>query len=285
MSRHRLDLGFSPCPNDTFMFHALVHGAVTVPGLHFEPHLLDIEELNRRALSTRGDHFPVTKLSAAVLARVSDRYVALRSGAALGRGVGPLVVVRDGASTPAHLANLAGARVAVPGLNTTAHLLLATLGPKAVEVVECRFDQILASVASGEVDAGVIIHESRFTYADHGLRRLADLGELWEEATGLPLPLGLIAVDRALPLPLRRAIERGIAASVRYAFTLPEASQAWVRSHAQEMDPAVCAQHIALYVNESSVDLGGEGRRAVEALFARAREAGLAPAGPAPFQD
>lgn len=285
MARATLKLGYSPCPNDTFMFHALVHGLVTVPGTSFEPVLCDIEELNRRALSEDGaTRLPLTKMSAATLALCADRYVALSSGAALGRGVGPLVVVRAG-DRRRGLEDLAGARVAIPGRHTTANLLLSVLVPRAPTTVEMRFDLVMEAVASGVVDAGVVIHESRFTYTAHGLACLADLGVLWEQRSGLPLALGVIAADRGLPSELRRNLARGIADSVRHAFAQPSASRDYVRAHAQEMAEDVCARHIALYVNEFSVGLGDEGRRALRELVARARERGFAPLGPDPLGD
>ncbi len=275
-----LTIGFSPCPNDTFMFHALVTGAV--PGPALVPWLADIEALNERAI-VGVDPLPVTKLSVHALAHVGDRYVPLSAGAALGRGCGPLVVARPG-SLPddprAALRALTGLRVAIPGRYTTAHLLLRSLAPAPRETVALRFDEILPAVAAGAVDAGLIIHESRFTYGLHGLVAIADLGVLWEEETGLPLPLGVIAVERARGEALARALEVGIQASLAAAWADPGASAGYVRAHAQEMDPEVCRQHIALYVNEFSRALGTEGRAAIDVLIARGRRSGLLPAGP-----
>jgi 1,4-dihydroxy-6-naphthoate synthase len=275
-----LAIGFSPCPNDTFMFHALVAGEV--PGLRVRPWLADIEALNLRAI---GDApLPVTKLSVHALAHVRERYTVLAAGAALGRGCGPLVVARPGAVAEADpmqaLQRLHGRRVAIPGRYTTAYLLLRALAPALTEVVPMRFEAIMPAVAAGEVDAGLIIHESRFTFAAHGLVQLADLGVLWEAETGLPLPLGVIAVQRSLGDALASALEQGIERSILAARARPAAAWPYIRAHAQEMDEAVCRQHIALYVNAFSLALGDEGRAAIDALLARGEAAGLLPAGP-----
>jgi 1,4-dihydroxy-6-naphthoate synthase len=259
-----LTFGFSPCPNDTFAFHALVHGLVDAP-FRVRPVLLDIEELNVRARSAELD---LTKLSFGALGSAGDRYAMLRSGAALGHGCGPLVVAREATA----LADAAHGRIAIPGRDTTAFLLLRLLAPGVEDgdVVEIRYDRILSAVESGEVDAGLIIHESRFTYAEHGLARVADLGELWEERTGLPVPLAAICARRDLDDEVRAAAERAIRASVEYAFAHPDASRDYVRAHSQELSDDVCRQHIELYVNEFSIDLGTEGLAAIDALTAAA---------------
>lgn len=258
----KLAFGFTPCPNDAFAFHALAHGLVPAP-FEVEPVLCDIEELNERAAA--GD-LQLTKLSFGAAAAAGDRYRLLRSGAALGRGVGPLVVAREAAS----LEEAVKGRVAVPGRQTTAFLLLRLATPALGEVVELRYDRILAAVVAGDVDAGLIIHESRFTYADHGLVRVADLGEWWEGATGLPVPLAGIFARNDLEPEVVDAAEAAVRASVEYAFAHPEASRDYVRSLAQEMSEEVCAAHIGLYVNEHSVDIGDEGLGAVERLLGRA---------------
>jgi 1,4-dihydroxy-6-naphthoate synthase len=259
-----LTFGFSPCPNDTFAFHALVHGLVEAP-FGVRPVLLDIEELNVRA---RSGELDLTKLSFGALGSLTETYSMLRSGAALGHGCGPLVVAREALS----LADAAQGRMAIPGRDTTAFLLLRLFAPGVEhgEVAEVRYDRILAAVETGEVDAGLIIHESRFTYADHGLERVADLGELWEARTGLPVPLAAICARRDLDDETRSAAERAIRASVEYAFAHPEASREYVQEHSQELSEDVCRQHIALYVNEFSVDLGAEGLAAIDALTAAA---------------
>lgn len=257
-----LTFGYSPCPNDTFAFHALAHGLVDAP-FTITPVLLDIEELNRRA---HDGAFDLTKLSVGAFASVGDRYRLLRSGAALGKGVGPLVVTR----TPQSLAQAVAGRVAIPGRETTAFRLLRLAAPTLGEVVEMRYDRILRAVAEGEVNAGLIIHESRFTYADHGLVKAIDLGEWWEHDTGLPVPLAGICARADLDADTVAAAERAIRASVQYAFDHPEASRAYVRAHSQEMSDAVCDAHIALYVNERSLDVGDEGVQAIARLVGAA---------------
>lgn len=281
-----LALGFSPCPNDTFMFDGLVHGRVDAGGLRFTVEMDDIEVLNRRALGLDPrPPLPVTKVSVAALGRLTHDYAVLDAGAALGRGCGPLVLRRGDDPRWATLAELAGARVAIPGEATTANLLLRMFGPSALERVTMRFDRIMPALAAGEVDAGLVIHESRFTYPEHGLACVADLGEAWEAATGLPLPLGVIVARRELPEATAAAVERGLRASVEAAWAAPEATAAYVRAHAQELDDDVCRRHIALYVNELSASLGEEGRRAIEVLVQRMRELGAMPAdAPGPWR-
>jgi 1,4-dihydroxy-6-naphthoate synthase len=258
----RLTFGYTPCPNDAFAFHALAHGLVPAP-FEVEPILYDIEELNERAAA---GELQLTKLSFGAAAAAGERYRLLRSGAALGRGVGPLVVARERAT----LGEAAAGRIAVPGRQTTAFLLLRLAVPALGEVVELRYDRILAAVVAGEVDAGLIIHESRFTYAEHGLVKVADLGKWWEGETGLPVPLAGIFARSDLDAELVDAAEAAVRASVKYAFAHPEASRDYVRSLAQEMSAEVCAAHIALYVNEHSVDIGDEGLGAVERLLGKA---------------
>ena len=260
-----LTFGFTPCPNDAFAFHALVHGLVPAP-FEVEPVLLDIEELNQRAA---GGELQLSKLSFGAAAAAGDRYRLLRSGAALGHGVGPLVVARE----PHSLEEAAAGRIAVPGRETTAFLLLRLAAPELGDVVELRYDGILDAVVAGDVDAGLIIHESRFTYADHGLVAVADLGEWWETETGLPVPLAGIFARSDLEPELAAEAEAAIRASVEYAFAHPEASRDYVRSLSHEMSDEVCAAHIALYVNASSVDVGDEGMAAIDRLLGRAAAA------------
>ncbi len=282
---NELALGFSSCPNDTFMFHALVFGLAELPGIRFAPVIEDIEALNLRALDPER-RLPITKLSASVMARLGDHYTVLDAGAALGRGCGPLVVRARGRDPLGTLDDLHGKRVAIPGEHTTAYLLLRIALAAGVELepVVMRFDQIMPAVAAGQVDAGLIIHESRFTYRDHDLVELADLGAIWEQRTGLAIPLGMIAVARSLGEPTIAAIEQGLRRSVELAFSAPERSRAWIREHAQELDDEVCARHIALYVNDFSRSLGAEGRAAITELLARGRASGLLPAGPEPWR-
>lgn len=260
-----MTFGFTPCPNDAFAFHALVHGLVPAP-FEVEPVLLDIEELNRRAGAAE---LELTKLSFGAAAAAGDGYRLLRSGAALGRGVGPLVVARETAT----LEEAAAGRVGVPGRETTAFLLLRLAAPALGDVVELRYDRILDAVVTGELDAGLIIHESRFTYAEHGLVSIADLGEWWERQTGLPVPLAGIFARSDLEQEVVEAAEAAIRASVEYAFANPEASRDYVRSLSKEMSDDVCAAHIALYVNEHSVDIGDEGFAAIDRLLGRAAAA------------
>jgi 1,4-dihydroxy-6-naphthoate synthase len=273
-----LGLGYSSCPNDTFMFHALTHGLVSVPGADFSVYMDDIEGLNRRALGeSSAPRLPISKVSASLSSFLLDEYVILRAGAALGRGCGPLVVARPDQGFHS-LADLAGKHIAVPGLRTTAYLLLNLFAPPGLRITPLRFDRIMPAVAEGEFDAGLIIHESRFTYADHGLSMVSDIGALWEADTELPLPLGVIVARRELGVPLLKELERGIADSVRYAFAHPDESQPYIREHAQEMDESVCKQHIELYVNQHSLELGAQGITAVETLLRRGAEVGILPA-------
>jgi 1,4-dihydroxy-6-naphthoate synthase len=253
-----LTFGYSPCPNDTFAFHALAHGLVDAP-FRVRPVLLDIEELNRRA---QYGEFDLTKLSIGAFATVGDRYRMLRSGAALGRGVGPLVVAR----TAATLSDAVRGRLAIPGRATTAYRLLELAAPPAGAVIEMRYDRIVHAVRTGAVDAGVIIHESRFTYRDHGLTCIADLGAWWERETGLPVPLAGICARAELGEATIAAAERAVRDSVQYAFDHPAASREYVRAHASELSDDVCAAHIALYVTDRSLDIGADGLRAVARL-------------------
>ncbi|MEO8680513.1 MAG: MqnA/MqnD/SBP family protein [Vicinamibacterales bacterium] len=235
-----VNFAFSSCPNDTFAFHALVHGLV--PGLRVEVHMDDIEALNARAERGEAD---VTKLSLPAYGRVRDRFVLLRAGGAAGFGVGPIVV---GRSTRA-----VGGRIAIPGERTTAALLLRLLG--RFDTVAMRFDQIEDAVLRGDADCGVLIHEGRFTYHAKGLTLLADLGTVWEARMKCPLPLAGIAIRRDLAPTLAPIVDRALRASVEYAFAHPDASRDYVAAHAQEMDPEVAARHIKLYVNEYTLAL------------------------------
>lgn len=264
-------LGYSPCPNDTFIFYAMVHGRIDLGGLSYTPPLLeDVETLNSWALQARLD---VTKLSCHALGHVLDEYCVLSAGAALGRGCGPLLVARE----PLDLAALRGRRIAIPGRFTTAALLLRMLLPGSTDLVEMRFDTIMAALRNGEVDAGVIIHESRFTYQEHGLVCLQDLGQWWEDVSGLPIPLGVIVARRSLGAERLGLIERTIRASVDFAFDQPNACLPYIREHSQEMAEQVVRSHIGLYVNDSSRDLGEKGLAAIAKFLARGREAGALP--------
>lgn len=265
-----ISLGFSPCPNDTFIFHGLVHDLVAT-GVHFEaPQLEDVETLNAWAMEARLD---VTKLSFHALGYILDEYCMLRSGSALGRGCGPLLVARE----PLDLDRSSRLRVAVPGKYTTAALLFRMFAPQCTDLVEMRFDTIMGSVASGVVDCGVIIHESRFTYAESGLRCLGDLGAWWEQTSGMPVPLGCIAVKRSLGRHRIAEIDAAVRDSLEAAFGNPERCLSYIRNHSQEMEERVVKDHIALYVNDYSLDLGEEGIRAVQSFLQRGRAAGILP--------
>jgi len=267
----QLTLGYSPCPNDTLIFYALVHGRVSLGHVSFAPPVhADVETLNLWALQGRLD---VSKLSFHALGHVLDRYVLLAAGAALGRGCGPLVVTRPGRQP-----DLARSSIAIPGEYTTAAMLLRLYAPQARNLQVLPFDRIMEAVARGEADGGVIIHESRFTYQEHGLVCLRDLGQWWEEETGLPIPLGCIAARRSLAENVRQEIEGGIRESLLWARANPQECMAYIRAHAQEMSATVLQSHIGLYVNEHSQDIGEEGRAAVTELLRRGREAGIFPA-------
>ncbi|MFF2040158.1 1,4-dihydroxy-6-naphthoate synthase [Kitasatospora sp. NPDC058170] len=269
----RLSIAYSPCPNDTFVFHAWAHGLV--PGADApEVSFADIDITN--GLAERGE-LDVLKISYGALPWVLEEYTLLPCGGALGRGCGPLVLTRPEASD-----DLSGKTVAVPSERSTAYLLFRLWAAGAVpgglgRIVVLPFHEIMPAVRDGRVDAGLVIHEARFTYQQYGLRSLADMGEAWERETGLPIPLGAIVARRSLGAERLRAITEAIRASVRQAWADPSASREYVLAHAQEMDPDVADQHIGLYVNEFSADLGEEGYAAVRALLTRAAAEGLVP--------
>jgi 1,4-dihydroxy-6-naphthoate synthase len=267
-----LSLAFSPCPNDCFIFDALVHGRVDLEGLEFEVRLGDVEALNLAAFTGDVD---ITKLSFHAYAYCADRYVLLDAGSALGRNCGPLLISKR----PIAIGEAAAGRlrIAIPGRYTTANFLLGYAFPLATDKTELLFSDIEPAVLDGRYDAGLIIHENRFTYAEKGLRKIVDLGEFWEAATGAPIPLGGIVIRRALPDAVKQKVNRVLRRSVEYAFAHRQASLPYVRAHAQEMDEAVMYKHIDLYVNGYSIDLGDDGRRAVELLFNTAAATGVIP--------
>jgi 1,4-dihydroxy-6-naphthoate synthase len=266
-----LSLGFSPCPNDTFIFYGLVHGLIDSAGVKFaKPILEDVEKLNLWAMAKTLD---VTKLSFHALGHVLDEYCLLSAGSALGRGCGPLLV--SGSMMP--LDDLEHRKIAIPGKLTTAAMLLQMFLPDCHQLVEMRFDRIMGAIRTGEVDAGVIIHESRFTYGDQGLFCLQDLGEWWEQSTGLPIPLGCIAARRNLGRDRILAIDQAIKNSVAYAFDHQDDCLPYIRSKSQELEPKIVRSHIELYVNEFSRDLGEEGKAAVNVFMDRGRQAGVLP--------
>jgi 1,4-dihydroxy-6-naphthoate synthase len=262
-------LAYSPCPNDTYIFAALTNGLLeNAPDVHV--HLADIEELNRAA--ERAD-YELTKVSYGAIPHLMGDYRILRAGGALGRGCGPLVVTKPGG--PKSLADLGEALVAIPGERTTAFMLLQLAHGSRPQSIQMRFDNIIPAVASGEVDAGLIIHESRFTYQDSGLVSMCDLGEWWETNTGKPIPLGAILVRNDISDDQAHDINEAIRASLRFSQYDEDPIMPYVREHAFEMSDEVMRKHIALYVNEFSDDLGSEGIAAVRELFTRAREANI----------
>lgn len=265
----QLTLGYSPCPNDTFIFQSLVHGVIPLP-FTLRERLEDVETLNRLVLAGELD---VSKVSYHLFGHVRDTYCLLRAGGALGRGCGPLLV----AAREMPLASLRDKPIAVPGEYTTAALLLRLFDPGLARLVFMPFHEIMAKVVAGDVAAGVIIHESRFTYEGLGLTRLLDLGSWWEETTGSPIPLGGIVAKRSLGREIIETFDRALASSVARARANPASTREYVRAHAQEMSDEVCAAHIDLYVNHFTLDLGEEGARAVQDLMARAIAAGVLP--------
>jgi len=266
----QLTIGYSPCPNDTYIFYGLVHGRVRVPGLTFRERLEDVETLNQLALTGALD---LTKISYHALGLLRDRYALLRSGGALGRGCGPLLVARSGT----RLEDIRSGTVAIPGQLTTAWLLLRLYDPALTNVVVMTFDRIMQAVADNAVTAGLIIHESRFTYPLYRLEKLLDLGEWWEQYSDLPLPLGGILGKRSLGTDTLLKVEEAIRESLRYARTHPAEVLDYGKEHSQEMDEKVMLQHIDLYVNDLSLDLGEEGTAAVRRLFAEAEKRGIFP--------
>jgi 1,4-dihydroxy-6-naphthoate synthase len=268
----KLTLGFSPCPNDCFMFDAIVHRRIDLEGLEFEVRMADVEALNKDAFAGDTD---VSKLSFHAYGYCTSTYVLLDAGSALGRNCGPLLIAKRRISTAEVAAG--GLRIAIPGKYTTANLLMGLAFPAAQDKTELLFSAIEPAVACGHYDAGLIIHENRFTYEQKGLNKIIDLGEFWEGETGAPIPLGGIVVRRSLADEVKDRVNRVLRASVEYAFAHPRESLPFVREHAQEMSEEVMYRHIDLYVNDFSVDLGSEGRRAVEVLFERGRATGTVP--------
>jgi 1,4-dihydroxy-6-naphthoate synthase len=268
-----LTLGFSPCPNDCFMFDAIVHRRIDLEGLDFSVELADVEALNQAAFAGGID---VTKLSYHAYAYCAGDYVLLDAGSALGRNCGPLLISKRPIA-PEEVA--AGAlRIAIPGTFTTANFLLGLAFPAAQNKTPLLFSAIEPALLDDAYDAGLIIHENRFTYEAKGLKKIIDLGEFWEGETGAPIPLGGIVVKRSLPGEVRQTVNRVLRRSVEYAFAHRSASLPFVREHAQEMSDDVMYRHIDLYVNQYSIDLGADGRRAVELLFEKARATGIIPA-------
>lgn len=260
-----LSLGFSTCPNDTFMFDAMVNGRIDTEGLLFDVHMADIENLNKSAIDNSVD---VTKISYAVYPKISAEYQILDAGSALGYGNGPLLVSKESINHN----EVSDLNIAIPGSNTTANLLLSIAYPDCKRKIPCLFSEIEELVLSGKVDAGLLIHENRFTYESRGLKKIIDLGTWWEEMTKFPIPLGGIVVRRNLPATIKQTINRVLNNSVAFAFEHPLASMDFVRANAREMEYEVMKKHINLYVNEFSLDLGDKGREAVSYLFEKTSE-------------
>lgn len=261
----KLTLGYSPCPNDTFIFDAMIHGKIDTEGLEFEVILADVEALNQRAFAKKLD---ITKLSYHAYAYLREDYALLDAGSALGNNCGPLLIAKK----PLSESEINNGTIAIPGKYTTANFLLSLAYPKAQNKVETLFSDIENAVLNDTVTAGLIIHENRFTYQDKGLVKIIDCGEYWENTTGMPIPLGGIVINKKLPLEVQQKVNRVMRRSVAFARKHPEQTADYVSQHAQEMEKAVMFQHIQLYVNDYTVDLGQKGRAAVETLFAKAVE-------------
>ena len=262
----RLSLGFSPCPNDCFIFDAMLHAKVDTEGLEFKVFMEDVETLNQMAF--RGD-LDVTKLSYHAYAHLTKPYQLLNAGSALGNNCGPLLV------SSSKFQVQSSTRIAIPGKYTTANFLLSLAFPETKDRVEMLFSEIENAVLSGKVDAGLIIHENRFTYEQKGLKKIIDLGEYWETLAHAPIPLGGIVIKRNFDDELKKKFDRVLRKSVEYAFANPKSSLNFVKAHAQEMSEEVMYKHINLYVNNYSIDLGTEGKRAVNLLFDKAQELGV----------
>ncbi len=266
----KLDLAISPCPNDTFIFHHLIQNGIA--GHPVGTTFADVEELNRRALEKQ--RHQITKLSFFAMSKLQQKYELLNCGAALGHSCGPLLISYN-KTTPASLASSLS-RLLIPGRWTTANLLLQLfLGEMGIDTQKVapiyrRYDQIIPSLLQGDADFGLIIHEERFTYQEQGLYLVQDLGEWWEKSSGLPIPLGCVAVRRDLPEQLRRSVESSIRTSLKNARSNPAATLTFIKQHAQSLQNEVIEQHIKLYVNQFSEDLGAEGHKAVEELYRRA---------------
>lgn len=270
----KLSLGFSPCPNDTFIFDALIHHKIDTEGLEFEVFYEDVESLNQKAF--RGD-LDITKLSFHAFAYVTDKYILLDAGSALGFGVGPLLISKKEVIPSEVRLQTSSLIIAIPGEYTTANFLLSLAFPLATHKKEIIFSGIENAILNNEVDLGLVIHESRFTYQDKGLKKVIDLGEYWEELTGGPIPLGGIVIKRHLSQEIKQKVNRVLRRSVEFAFANPKSGLDFIRSHAQEMSEEVMYKHIDLYVNKYSLDLGLEGKKAVQLLFDRAKEKEIIP--------
>ena len=269
----KLTLGFSPCPNDTFIFDALVNGRIDTEGLEFDYFLADVEELNKRAFASKVD---ITKISCHAYAYVASDYLILDSGSALGFSNGPLLVSRN----PLEPARITDSTIAIPGRYTTANLLFSIAWPEATKKKEYLFSEIPDVILSGEADAGLIIHETRFTYQKMGLHKIADMGEFWEQLTRLPVPLGSIVINRRIPGEIALKFNRILLQSILYARENPFESSDFVRANASEMESSVMINHINLFVNDFSLALGDTGKKALTELFRIAGDKGIIPSVP-----
>jgi len=255
----KLSIGFSPCPNDTFIFDALIHGKIDTEGLDFEVHMADVEELNQMAF--RGE-LDITKLSYHAFLHILEEYIMMDSGSALGNNCGPLLIKNAGAENP-----IKTDLIAIPGKYTTANFLLNYAFPDLQNKQELLFSDIESAIKNKEVSAGLIIHENRFTYTDRGFEKVKDLGEHWEKSTGMPIPLGGIAIKRNLDKALQEKVQRLIRKSLEFAFENPAESLGFVKQHAQDMDAEVMQKHINLYVNDYSLSLGEKGKEAIQYMY------------------
>mgnify|MGYP002713094945 CR=1 FL=1 len=272
----KLTLGFSPCPNDTFIFDALVHHKIDTEGLDFDVYLGDVEDLNEKAFNTELD---ITKISYHAYGYLTDNYVLLNSGSALGKGCGPILVQNSKDCHPELIEgnNLSKIKIAIPGKYTTANFLLSIAHPEAQNKTELLFSDIENAVLNGDVDAGLIIHENRFTYQDKGLEKIIDLGEYWEQTTGALIPLGGIIIKRNLPKEIIEKVNRLIRKSIEYAFSNPNEPLSYMQKNAQEMSEEVMRKHVELYVNKYSIDLGTDGKNAITQMFNLAQQKGIIP--------
>lgn len=273
-----LSLGFSPCPNDTFIFDAMIHQKIDTEGLSFEVVFDDVETLNQKAFRADLD---ITKLSYHAYAYLTENYVLLHSGSALGFGVGPLLIRNKNEYSSLDMESLrpqaSNLRIGIPGKYTTANFLLSIAFPEAKNKIEMKFSEIESALLNNQIDLGVIIHENRFTYQDKGLKKIIDLGEYWEDLTHGPIPLGGIMIKRNLPEEIKQKVNRIIRRSVEYAFDHPDSGFDFIRSLSQEMSTEVIKKHIELYVNKFSIDLDELGRKAVENFFKEAHKVGIIP--------
>lgn len=269
-----LNLGYSPCPNDTFIFYAMVHGIIDTPGFRINEVLLDVETLNQKALRSELD---LSKISYHAFGNLRNKYCMLRSGGALGKGCGPLLI----AAEEYPINELKNKKIAIPGRLTTAYLLLQLfdydLKIGKADILVMPFNEIIPAIKNGEADAGLIIHESRFTYPSYGLKEIIDLGKWWEEETGFLLPLGGIIAKRELGAEIINAVDKTIQCSIEFAFKNRGAVMQYIKKHAQEISEDVINRHIDLYVNKYSLDIGADGEKAVQELMSRAENAGIIP--------